>query len=88
MQLLLEMRDKETDELLAHRYCEYELNFSNKDDRGFQTLVSWCRSAVRGIRLKNMQAIELRFLFWLIEISRICLVVFLEKNLMKEQVLI
>ena len=63
MQLLLEMRDKETDELLAHRYCEYELNFDNKDDRGFQTLVSWCRSAVRGIRVKNMQAIELRFLF-------------------------
>ena len=63
MNLKLEMFDLETNERLAHRYCQYELNFDNKDDRGFQTLVSWCRSCVRGIRIKHMAAIELRIQF-------------------------
>lgn len=63
MNLKLEMIDLETNEKLAHRYCQYECNFNNKDDRGFQTFVSWCRSCVRGIRLKNMVAIELRIQF-------------------------
>lgn len=63
MNIKLEMKDLETGDLLAHRCCEYECNFDCKDDRGFKTLLAWCRSCVRGIRVKHFSAIQLRIEF-------------------------
>lgn len=63
MNLKIEMYDMETNELLAHRYCEYQCNFMDKNDSGFKTLLAWCRSAVRGVRVKHLPAVELKIQF-------------------------
>lgn len=57
------MIDVDTGELLAHRYCQYELNLCSKDDAGFKTLLAWCRSCVRGIRVKGHSNLALNILF-------------------------
>ena len=57
------MVDTDTGEILAHRYANYVLNFNSPDDAGFKTLLSWCQSCVRGIRIKGHKNLDLNIHF-------------------------
>lgn len=63
MNIHLEMFDLETSERLAQGNGTYVLNFKDAKDAGFRFILSWIYSCVRGIRIKNMNAIELRIHF-------------------------
>ena len=63
MNIHLEMFDLETSEKLAQGNGTYVLNFKDAKDAGFRFILMWVYSCVRGIRIKNLNAIELRIQF-------------------------
>ena len=63
MNLRLQMVDADTGEILVTRYKEFACSFATKNDAGFRTCVEWCMSAVRGVRMKKANNIELRIGF-------------------------
>lgn len=63
MNLRLQMVDTDTGELLAHKYCNYALNFSTKNDAGFILIMNWVQSCVRGVRTTDHQNIQLQIQF-------------------------
>lgn len=63
MNLRFQMIDCDTGELLATRYCNYNMNFGDKNDTGFRKVLAWVESCVRGIRQKKANNIELRIGF-------------------------
>ena len=63
MNIHLEMFDLETSEKLAQGNGTYVLNFKDAKDAGFRFILMWVYSCVRGIRIKKLNAIELRIQF-------------------------
>lgn len=57
------MFDKRTGCLIAKRSSNYALNFGVRNDSGFECIMNWVKSCVRGVRLTEHKEIELRITF-------------------------
>lgn len=63
MNVRVQMIDTDTGEILGTKYACYALNFETKFDKGFEFLMRWLQSSVRGVRVARHKGIELRVHF-------------------------
>lgn len=63
MNINIQMFDKKTGDLIAKRSANYALNFVTRNDSGFECIMKWVQSCVRGVRLTEHKEIELRISF-------------------------
>lgn len=63
MNINIEMLDSQTGKTIAKRSANYALNFGTRNDSGFECIMKWVQSCVRGVRLTEHKEIELRVRF-------------------------
>ena len=63
MNINIEMLDPQSGNIIAKRSANYALNFGTRNDSGYECIMNWVKSCVRGVRLDKYKEIELRVRF-------------------------